>query len=189
MLTIMKDTGYVELLPDHPAFGAPATARQALKPAHPGDAGVDLVACEEAILGPGERAVVSAGLRIALPEGVEAQIRPRSGQALTRGITVGNAPGTIDPGYRGPVKVILLNASPALTAVELLDEEGSVGGLEALLERLAAGLAERTVHIGRGERIAQLVFSRFVRPRIEIADDVSLETARGEGGFGSTGTA
>ena len=146
------------------------------------------MACEDAVLRPGERVIVSAGIRIALPPGVEGQVRPRSGQALKRGITVGNAPGTIDPGYRGQVKVILLNAAPALTSFDLLGEEGAAGGFEEFRERLAAGLEERTVRIVRGERIAQLVFSRFVRPALELVDGVSLETARGEGGFGSTGT-
>lgn len=185
----MEDAVRVELLPEHPAYGDPEAARLALAPAHWGDAGIDLLACEDAVLRPGERALVSAGLRIALPEGIEAQVRPRSGQALKRGITVGNAPGTIDPGYRGPVKVILLNAAPALTGSELPGEGEPGAGFEEFRIRLAAGLAERTARITRGERIAQLVFARFVRPPIELVETVPLETTRGEGGFGSTGTA
>jgi dUTP pyrophosphatase len=184
----MEATVWVELLPEHPSHGDPAAARQAVSPAHPGDAGIDLVACEEAVLGPGERILVSAGIRIALPAGIEAQVRPRSGQALKRGITVGNAPGTIDPGYRGPVKVILLNTAPAVTAADIAEDGQPDGSGEELRTRLAAGLAERTVRIERGDRIAQLVFSRFVRPTVEIVESVSLETTRGEGGFGSTGT-
>lgn len=183
----MESTVQVELLPEHPAYGDPDAARRALAPAHPGDAGIDLVACEDAVLAPGDRVLVSAGIRIALPEGVEAQVRPRSGQALKRGITVGNAPGTIDPGYRGPVKVILLNTAPAVTA-DVLTGDGSAGReFEEFRARLAAGLDRRTVRIERGERIAQLVCSRFVRPSLEIVESVSLETGRGEGGFGSTG--
>lgn len=177
----MNPTVYVELLPEHPAFGDADAAIEALRPAHEGDAGIDLIACEDLSLAPGERALVPAGLRIALPPGMEAQVRPRSGQALKRGLTIPNAPGTIDPGYRGPVKVILMNAAPALSATELEDGE------EALETRLARGLRTRTIHIERGERIAQLVFARFERPSIEIVDRVSLETGRGEGGFGSTG--
>ncbi len=173
----------MELLPDHPAHGRAASAAEAgLATAHEGDAGIDLIACEEAVLPPGGRTSVSAGIRIALPPGVEAQVRPRSGQALRRGLTCLNAPGTIDPGYRGPVRVILHNSEPALTAEEL---EGPPDGLA---ERIAAGIASRTIRIGRGERIAQLVFARFERPRIAIVDHLPEDTARGAGGFGSTGT-
>lgn len=175
------DSVLVELLPDHPAFETPENA--GLAPARPGDAGIDLVACEAAELAPGQRTAVSAGIRIALPEGVEGQIRPRSGRALREGLTVVNAPGTIDPGYRGPVKVALLNASPALEAADL------EGDPETLTDRLATGLARRTVRIKPGERIAQLVFATFVRPAIEIVETVPTGTERGEGGFGSTGLA
>jgi len=179
----MNPTVRVELLPEHPAFGDPEAARASLAPAHAGDAGIDLIACEDVVLAPGERGLVSAGLRIALPPGIEAQVRPRSGQALKRGLTVPNAPGTIDPGYRGPVKVIVLNAAPALTSGDLPSgpDDGS------LAARLAEGLMARTIRIERGERIAQLVFARFERPEIEIVETVPLETTRGDGGFGSTG--
>jgi dUTP pyrophosphatase len=179
----MDDVVRVELLPEHPAFDDPEAAARAVAPAHDGDAGIDLIACERTILGPGERALVSAGIRIALPDGMEAQIRPRSGQAWRRGLTIPNSPGTIDPGYRGPLKVILLNTAPGLSAADLegSPDEGS------LRDRLAGGLEARTIRIELGERIAQLVFSRFERPRIEIVNGVSLDTSRGEGGFGSTG--
>ncbi len=79
--------------------------------AHPDDAGMDLCADETLTLAPGERAAVSTGLRLALPPGTEGQVRPRSGLALKFGITVLNAPGTIDAGYRGELKVILINHS------------------------------------------------------------------------------
>jgi dUTP pyrophosphatase len=179
----MEHTVYVELLPEHPAWGDPDAAALALAPAHAGDAGIDLVACEEAVLPPGGRALVSAGIRLALPEGLEAQVRPRSGQALRRGLTIPNSPGTIDPGYRGPVKVILLNAAPGLSAEDLEAAPDD----EPLTAALARGIEARTIRIQRGERIAQLVFARFERPRVEIVASVSLETKRGEGGFGSTG--
>lgn len=168
----------VEILPEHPA--AASEHLSAFAPAHAGDAGIDLVACEEVVLRPGERAAVSAGIRIALPAGLEAQVRPRSGQALTRGLTVLNTPGTIDSGYRGVVRVILLNANPGLTAEDL------DGAPETLAHRLAAGLESRSVRIRRGERIAQLVFARFVRPDCELVGRVDRDTGRGEGGFGST---
>lgn len=79
--------------------------------AHAGDAGMDLCADETRTLQPGERAAVSTGLRIALPSGTEGQVRPRSGLSIKHGITVINAPGTIDEGYRGEVKVLLVNLS------------------------------------------------------------------------------
>lgn len=169
----------VELLPDHPDFDAPDAAR--FRPARPGDAGIDLVACEALSLAPGSRGAVSAGIRIALPPGVEGQIRPRSGSALRAGLTVVNAPGTIDPGYRGPVKVLLWNGAPAVAPDDL---EGPADGL---LERLRAGLERRTVHVERGDRIAQLVLARFERPPVRIVDAVPDDTERGTGGFGSTG--
>ncbi len=173
----------VELLPEHPAYGDPTMSEAALAPAHPGDAGIDLIACESTILGPGARAVVSAGIRIALPAGLEAQIRPRSGQALNRGLTIPNAPGTIDPGYRGPVKVILLSTAPGVCLADLAE----VSGAGDLAARLTRGIESRTIRIERGERIAQLVFAHFERPAIEVVDSVALDTTRGEGGFGSTG--
>lgn len=173
-------TVLVELLADHPSFAEPGALRFA--PARAGDAGIDLVACEAVVLAPGERAAVSAGIRIALPRGIEGQVRPRSGRALREGLTVANAPGTIDPGYRGPVKVLLLNAAPALEAADL------DGDPTALAARLRASLARRTVRIEVGERIAQLVFARFERPTVRQVAEVPRETERGEGGFGSTGT-
>ena len=175
---------HVELLPDQPDHGRAASASDAgLVPARNGDAGIDLIACEDVALPPGGRVAVSAGLRIALPPGVEGQVRPRSGQALRQGLGCLNAPGTIDPGYRGPVKVILHNAAAALTSAEV--DGPSVG----LAERIARGLAERTIHIRRGDRIAQLVFARFERPVIELVDHLPEDTERGAGGFGSTGVA
>ncbi|MFW6088353.1 MAG: dUTP diphosphatase [Gemmatimonadota bacterium] len=173
-------TVLVELLPEHPSFSDPEAAR--LAPARAGDAGIDLVACETTILAPGERAAVSAGIRIALPQGIEGQVRPRSGRALREGLTVANAPGTIDPGFRGPVKVLLLNAAPAFEAADLDGEPAT------LADRLRASLARRTIRVEAGERIAQLVFARFERPTIRMVTEVPRETERGEGGFGSTGT-
>ncbi len=138
----MEYTVHIELLPEHPAFGDPEASSLALAPAHPGDAGIDLIACEPAVLAPGDRALVSAGIRIALPHGLEAQVRPRSGQALKRGLTIPNSPGTIDPGYRGPVKVILLNtAAYALCESNL---QGITDGV-SVAGRLADGIRSRTI--------------------------------------------
>lgn len=123
-----------------------------------GAAGYDVRSAEDAFtLEPGEIRAVATGLVMELPPGMECQVRPRSGLALRHGITLPNSPGTIDPDYRGELKVILQN-----------------GGA-------------RPVTVERGERIAQLVFSRFETPEIAEADALS-PTARGERGFGSTGS-
>ncbi|TMJ18896.1 MAG: dUTP diphosphatase [Alphaproteobacteria bacterium] len=119
-------------------------------------AGMDVVAAEDVTLPPGGRHAVATGFAIAIPEGYEVQVRPRSGLALKHGITCLNTPGTIDADYRGEVKVILAN------------------------------LGTETVEIARGERIAQLVpalVQRAVFAEVDVLDD----TARGVGGFGSTG--
>lgn len=107
-------------------------------------------------IGPHERAMVPTGIRMAIPEGYEVQIRPRSGLAAKHGITVLNSPGTIDADYRGEVKVILINHS---------DEPFTVNN---------------------GDRIAQMVIARCERADFAVCTDLD-ETARGEGGFGSTG--
>ena len=122
-------------------------------------AGMDLKAnIEEPItLAPLERSMVSTGLYIALPDGTEAQIRPRSGLAAKHGITVLNTPGTIDADYRGEIKVILVN------------------------------LSNESFTINPGERIAQMVVARYEKVEWSTVESLD-ETARGAGGFGSTGT-
>jgi dUTP pyrophosphatase len=125
-----------------------------------GAAGMDLVAAVPTDaplrLAPRDRAAVPTGLVLAIPQGFEGQVRPRSGLALKNGITVLNAPGTIDSDYRGEVKVILHNAS------------------------------EETFEITRGMRIAQIVFARVEQLALQEVSSLD-ETARGSGGFGSTG--
>jgi len=121
-----------------------------------GAAGLDVVAAEDLILEPGQRRAVATGFSIAIPEGHEVQVRPRSGLALKHGITCLNTPGTIDHDYRGEVKVILAN------------------------------LGSEPFAVRRGERIAQLVPAPVLKAvfhEVEALDD----TARGAGGFGSTG--
>ena len=125
--------------------------------AHPGDAGCDLYAAEDVDLGPGERALVPTGLAIALPAGYAAFVHPRSGLAARHGVTIVNAPGTVDAGYRGEIKVTLLNT-----------------------DRSAP------VSFRRGDRIAQLVIQRVAPVRFREVDRLP-GSARGEGGFGSTG--
>jgi len=125
--------------------------------AHPGDAGADLVTAEDVELAPGARAVVPTGIAIALPAGYAAFVHPRSGLAARHGVTIVNAPGTVDAGYRGEIRVTLLNTDPA-----------------------------RSVAFRRGDRIAQLVVQRVERAAFREVDALP-ESARGEGGFGSTG--
>ena len=132
--------------------GLPLPAR-----AHPGDAGVDLFAAASVTLAPGERAVVPTGIAIALPDGYAAFVHPRSGLAARHGVTLVNAPGTVDAGYRGEIKVTLLNTDPS-----------------------------QPVSFGRGDRIAQLVIQRVASPVFYEAATLP-GSARGEGGFGSTG--
>jgi len=125
--------------------------------AHPGDAGADLTSAEAVRLEPGRRALVSTGLRIALPEGYAAFVVPRSGLAAKHGITIVNSPGTIDAGYRGEIKVALLNTD--------LDE---------------------AYDIAVGDRIAQLIVMPVPPVRFVPVDDLP-DSVRGEGGFGSSG--
>ncbi|WP_203138452.1 dUTP diphosphatase [Microbacterium sp. JZ31] len=125
--------------------------------AHPGDAGADLTAAEAVRLEPGERALVGTGVRIALPDGYAAFVVPRSGLAAKHGITIVNAPGTIDAGYRGEIKVALLNTD-----------------------------AREAYEIAVGDRIAQLILMPVPQARFIPVDELP-EHVRGEGGFGSTG--
>jgi dUTP diphosphatase len=125
--------------------------------AHPGDAGLDLFAAAAVTLGPGERAVVPTGVAIALPDGYAAFIHPRSGLAARHGVTLVNAPGTVDAGYRGEIRVTLLNTD-----------------------------AQAAVSFQRGDRIAQLVIQRVARAVLHEVESLP-GSARGEGGFGSTG--
>jgi dUTP pyrophosphatase len=121
-------------------------------------AGMDLYAelAEDLVLSPGERTLVPTGIALEIPEGYEAQIRPRSGLALRHGITLVNSPGTIDPDYRGEIALIVINH-----------------GTEPF-------------RIKSGDRIAQMVFSRFVRAEFTEVSELG-KTVRGEGGFGHTG--
>ena len=125
--------------------------------AHPGDAGLDLLSSEDIDLKPGDRAAVSTGIAVAIPEGYAGFVHPRSGRALKEGLSVANAPGTIDSGYRGEVKVILVNLDPT-----------------------------DPIHISRGDKIAQLVIQKVETARLIEVNELP-DSARGAGGFGSTG--
>ncbi len=130
--------------------------------AHDGDAGVDLYSAEDVDLAPGQRELVGTGIAVAIPHGMVGLIHPRSGLAARVGLSIVNSPGTIDAGYRGEIKVALINLDPA-TPIE----------------------------IRRGDRIAQLVVQRVELPElVEVAsfDEAGLaDTTRGEGGHGSSG--
>jgi dUTP diphosphatase len=125
--------------------------------AHPGDAGADLVTTVDVRLEPGRRTLVPTGIALALPDGYVGLVHPRSGLAARHGVSIVNAPGTIDAGYRGEVKVLLVNLDP-----------------------------ESPVDLFRGDRVAQLVVQRVEHARfVEVG--VLPESARGTGGYGSTG--
>ncbi len=125
--------------------------------AHEGDAGLDLYAAEDVSLKPFQRALVSTGIAVAVPEGFAGFVQPRSGLASRKGLSFVNTPGLIDAHYRGEVKVIAINLDP-----------------------------EQTLMLSRGERIAQLVIQPIVRTTVVDVQELD-ETMRGEGGFGSSG--
>ncbi len=125
--------------------------------AHPGDAGADLRCTEDFRLAPGQRRLVGTGVAVALPDGYAAFVHPRSGLAARHGVTLVNAPGTVDAGYRGEIKVCLLNTDP-----------------------------EQAVSFTRGDRIAQLVVQRVEHAVFREVDDLG-DSERGAGGYGSTG--
>src|SRR6201987_5047511 len=125
--------------------------------AHPGDAGADLATAEDVELGPGERALVPTGIALALPDGYAAFVHPRSGLAARHGVTLVNAPGTVDAGYRGEIKVTLLNTD-----------------------------RDRPVSFQRGDRIAQLVVQQVAHVVLQEVESLP-GSARAGGGFGSTG--
>lgn len=125
--------------------------------AHPGDAGADLRTRIDLVLEPGERMLVPTGVAIALPFGYAAFIHPRSGLATKHGLTVVNAPGTVDAGYRGEISVTLLNTDRS-----------------------------QPIRLSRGDRIAQMVIQKVETASFDVVKELS-ESVRGTGGFGSTG--
>ena len=125
--------------------------------AHPGDAGADLCTTVDVRLAPGERALLPTGLAMALPEGFVALVHPRSGLAARCGLSIVNTPGTVDAGYRGEVKVLLINLDP-----------------------------REDVVLSKGDRIAQLVVQRVEHARF-VEVETLPDSSRGEGGYGSTG--
>jgi len=133
-----------------PDLPLPAAAR-------PGDAGIDLLAAEDVVLAPGERAAVATGIAVAIEEGYAGFVQPRSGRALNEGLGLVNSPGLIDSGYRGEIKVIVINHAP-----------------------------RDKIQIRRGEKIAQLVIQKVESVELTEVDELP-PSERGTGGFGSTG--
>ncbi len=125
--------------------------------AHPHDAGVDLCCSADVVLGPGERALVGTGIAIALPDGYAGFVHPRSGLAARAGLSIVNSPGTVDAGYRGEIRVCLINHDPY-----------------------------QALHLRRGDRVAQLVVQRVEQVELVEVERLP-ESARGAGGHGSTG--
>ncbi len=125
--------------------------------AHEGDAGLDLYACEAAHIGPGERWSIGTGVAVEIPDGHAGLVLPRSGLAKRHGITLVNSPGLIDAGYRGEIRVLLLNTDPA-----------------------------EVFRVAPGDRIAQLVITPIALAEVVEAEALA-ESARGDGGFGSSG--
>jgi dUTP pyrophosphatase len=125
--------------------------------AHPGDAGADLLTAVDITLAPGERGLVPTGIAIALPDGFVALVHPRSGLAARHGLSIVNTPGTVDAGYRGEIKVMLINHDP-----------------------------REPIELRRGDRVAQLVIQRVERARFTEVGELPV-SVRGDGGYGSTG--
>ena len=125
--------------------------------AHPGDAGADLLTTVDVSLAPGERAMVPTGIAVALPEGYVALVHPRSGLAARHGLSIVNTPGTVDAGYRGEIKVMLINLDP-----------------------------REPIELRRGDRIAQLVIQRVEHAQFSEVGELP-DSVRGDGGYGSTG--
>jgi dUTP pyrophosphatase len=125
--------------------------------ARPGDAGADLVTTSDVVIGPGERAVVGTGIALAIPEGYAGFVHPRSGLAARTGLSVVNTPGTIDAGYRGEIRICLVNHDP-----------------------------REPIELRRGDRVAQLVVQRVEHAVFREVDELA-DSERGAGGYGSTG--
>lgn len=148
-------------MPDQPGLAVPVVRLDPGLPlpsyAHPGDAGADLHTAVDLTLAPGERALVPTGVAFALPEGYVGLVHPRSGLAARHGLSIVNAPGTVDAGYRGQVKVLLINLDP-----------------------------REPIELRRGDRVAQLVLQRVERAAFVEVEALDASN-RGEGGYGSTG--
>lgn len=144
--------------------------------ARPGDAGMDVCAAEETVVAPGETVIIPTGLKLAIPDGYEIQVRPRSGISYKTPLRVSNTPGTIDSGYRDELGIIMTNTSESCGKNE-----------EELLGIQSQGNKKGTYKINKGDRIAQIVLQAVPRMKLTtVASVKEIGTDRG-GGFGSTG--
>ncbi|HHW21616.1 MAG TPA: dUTP diphosphatase [Clostridiaceae bacterium] len=146
--------------------------------ANPYDAGMDVCAAEDTVIKPGETVIIPTGLKFAIPEGYEIQVRPRSGISLKTPLRLANSPGTIDAGYRDELGIIVSNTSP---------EGSSSADNEKMLTLDCKGNQKGTYIVRKGERVAQLVLAQVPRMNLKVVESVkNIGTDRG-GGFGSTG--
>ena len=150
--------------------------------AHLGDAGCDVYATEDCIINPGETKIVPTGLKMAIPEGYELQVRPRSGMSVKTKMRVANAPGTIDSCYRGEIGIIIENIEPNFKDIDYtFNEDGTI--------KINSILHGSSFHITKGDRIAQFVLNEVPKAAFYLIDDIdeySELSYRGEDGFGST---
>ncbi|MHB8963277.1 MAG: dUTP diphosphatase [Saccharofermentanales bacterium] len=151
--------------------GLPAYARH-------GDAGMDITAAEEVVIAPGETRLVPTGIKVAIPQGYELQVRPRSGISLNTPLRIPNSPGTIDSGFRDEIQILVTNESPA----------SGLDGVAAASHKITTkGNQKGSYIISKGDRIAQLVLQKVPSVRWEPVDSVENEGVDRSGGFGSTG--
>lgn len=144
--------------------------------ANPWDSGMDVCAACETLIRPGETVIIPTGLKLAIPEDYEIQVRPRSGISVNTPLRISNSPGTIDAGYRDELGIIMTNTSP----------EGHTDSSEPLPVS-SKGNRKGKYLIKKGDRIAQLVLARVPRMRLRVVDSVSEIGGNRGGGFGSTG--
>lgn len=146
------------------------------KYANPGDAGMDVYAAEEAIIMPGETVIIPTGLKLAIPEGYEIQVRPRSGISFKTPLRLSNSPGTIDSGYRDELGIIMTNTSETYSS-----------NMEEILSIDSKGNLKGIYKVNKGDRVAQIVLQEVPRIAFKLVQSVAdIGNDRG-GGFGSTG--
>jgi len=144
--------------------------------AKPGDAGMDVCAAEDVLIRPGETVIIPTGLKLAIPEGYEIQVRPRSGISYRTPLRISNSPGTIDSGYKDELGIIITNTSPVCCCVD-----------EEIIDIDSPGNRRGVYRIKKGDRIAQIVLQVVPRMKLTVVESVKdIGSDRG-GGFGSTG--
>ncbi|GAE90076.1 dUTP diphosphatase [Acetivibrio straminisolvens] len=142
------------------------------------DAGMDICAAEDVIIRPGETVIIPTGLKMAIPEGYEIQVRPRSGVSLNTPLRLSNSPGTIDSGYRDEIGIIVTNTSAALCNKETSFDEYTID---------SKGNKQGVYKIRKGDRVAQIVLQQVPRIQFKVVDSVKEIGSNRGGGFGSTG--